>query len=153
MKQVKKIFFSFKLYLRIFWKAMPNRGYFLKQKIVRGVKEGKDRFTALICVSMMGEKIKPMIIGKSANPRSFPKDNHTHQKYFYYHSSSNAWVTTIVFLKYLLILNVKFKAERRSIALLLDNCSSHHVDESLLTNIKLFFLPPNTTEVYICCEF
>jgi hypothetical protein len=114
---------------------------------IHGVKESRDRFTALICVSMTGEKMKPMIIGKSANPRSFPSNNLTHQKYFYYESSSNAWVTSAIFLRYLLILNVKFRAEGRFVALLLDNCSSHHIDEALLTNIKLFFLPPNTTAI------
>lgn len=51
---------------------MPNRGFFFKDKILHGVKEPKDRFTALLTVNMLGEKTKPMIVGKSQVPRSFP---------------------------------------------------------------------------------
>jgi hypothetical protein len=131
--------------LGIFWKAMPHRSFFLKGKVAHGVKEGKDRFTAILAVSMEGEKLKPMIIGKSAKPRLFPSS--ILPRNFYYESSSKAWITTAIFLKYLLILNIIFKSEDRSVAIILDNCSPHNVDSSLLSNIKLFFLPPNTTSI------
>jgi hypothetical protein len=126
---------------------MPHKGYFFKGKVVPGTKESKDRFTVVLGVSMCGEKLKPMIIGKSNHPRSFPTNKLTYTKFFYYEHSSNAWLTSLIFLKYLLILDVKFKSEERSVALLLDNCSSHHIDETLLSNIKLFFFPVNTTAI------
>jgi hypothetical protein len=128
----------------IFWKAMPNRSLIISGKCSHGVKEGKDRFTAMIVVSMIGEKIPPMIIGRSEQPRTFPKHCN---KPFYYSSSKNAWLTNFIFLKYLNILNNKFVAEKRMIALILDNCSSHSIGDSVFSNIKLFFLPPNTTAV------
>jgi hypothetical protein len=68
---------------------MPNKGYFLPDKTRHGIKESKDRFTALLCVSMQGEKIKPMIIGKSASPRSFPHKQLETIKYFYYKENEN----------------------------------------------------------------
>lgn len=124
---------------------MPHRSYYPKGNVQHGVKEGKDRFTAILMTSMLGEKIKPMIIGKSVKPRSFPTN--LLKRNFQYESSSKAWVTSTIFLKYLLMLNVMFKNKKRNVAIILDNCSSHSVDTKLLTNISLFFLPPNTTSI------
>lgn len=40
-----------------------------------------------------------------------------------------------------------FESQNRSVAIILDNCSSHNVESSDLTKIKLYFLPPNTTSI------
>jgi hypothetical protein len=133
---------QFSLYVGLFWKAMPHRGYFFNGKQVHGVKEGKDRFTVILVTSMLGEIIRPMIVGKSVKLRSFPT-----KKSFYYESSPLAWVTTEILLKYLLMMNSKFKREERSVAVVLDNCPCHRVNSELLTHIKLYFLPPNTTSI------
>lgn len=129
----------------VFWRMMPHRSFFFKDKVFHGVKEPKDRFTALLTVSMVGEKVKPMIVGKSQLPRSFPKSNFLPN--FYYAFSPSAWVTSSIFLRYLLILNEMFKSQNRKTAVILDNCASHNVHTSDLTHIKLFFLPPNTTSI------
>jgi hypothetical protein len=113
--------------------------------VSHGIKEGKDRFTALLATSAVGEKLKPMIVGRSENPRTFPKQ--TQQLSFYYASSASAWMTSVIFLRYLLIMNVIFKAQNRCVAVILDNCSCHKIDETVLSNIELFFLPPNTTAI------
>ena len=36
-----------------------------------GVKTAKERITVLLCASATGEKLKPLVIGRSANPRCF----------------------------------------------------------------------------------
>jgi hypothetical protein len=129
----------------VFWRALPHKSFFVKGMVSHGVKEARERFTAVLVVSMVGEKVTPMIVGKCMNPRSFPRNNIG--KKFHYTSSSNAWVTTDIFKKYLRILDSVFQKQNRKIALILDNCSSHTMEESSLTNIKLFFLPPNTTSI------
>jgi len=34
-------------------------------------KIAKERLTVLLCISMYGEKLKPLVIGKSVKPRCF----------------------------------------------------------------------------------
>ena len=41
--------------------------------------------------------------------------------------------------------NLKMRAQSRTVALILDNCSGHIVASR--SNVQLFFLPPNTTAV------
>ena len=40
-----------------------------------GGKRSKERITVSLCASMTGEKLKPLVIGKSAKPRAFNKRN------------------------------------------------------------------------------
>lgn len=54
-----------------------------------------------------------------------------------------AWMTASVMEEWLIDFNGRMVRQNRKICLLLDNATSHpHLD---LTNIKLIFLPPNTT--------
>jgi hypothetical protein len=129
----------------VFYKAMPNKSYFVKGKYNHGIKKFKQRFTALICVNMIGEKLKPLIIGKSTLPRSFPKFYKPSS--FMYESQNNSWLTSPIFLKYILYLNAYFKSNNRFVAMILDNCTSHNIDTSLISNIQFFFLPANTTAI------
>jgi len=83
--------------------------------------------------------------GKSKNPRCFkgvrslPVD---------YYSNANAWMTSIVFNDWL----VKWDLElERKIVLLVDSCTSH-TNNSLLKNIKVIFLPANTTSLIQICD-
>jgi hypothetical protein len=94
----------------LFWKALPHKSFFMKGSCPHGIKDGKERFTVILTVSMEGEKERPMIVGKSMNPRSFPKN--PSQRAFYYNSSSNAWVTTTIFGDYLKILDKSFRNQQ-----------------------------------------
>ena len=55
-------------------------------------------------------------------------------------------MTSDIFVSYLTTLNKKFIREKRRILPFLDNCASHPHDLSL-SNIRLAFLPANTTSV------
>ena len=61
-----------------------------------------------------------------------------------YHHSPNAWMTAEIFTAYIKKLDVSFGRQQRKTALLLDNASVHKVNVQL-QNIKLIFLPANTT--------
>ncbi|EIE81119.1 hypothetical protein RO3G_05824 [Rhizopus delemar RA 99-880] len=60
------------------------------------------------------------------------------------HYSTNAWMTNEIFTAYVKKLNVAFGRQNRKIALLLDSASDHKI-KIPLNNIKLIFLPANTT--------
>lgn len=56
-------------------------------------------------------------------------------------------MTGDIFRSWLLELDQRMRAENRSILLLVDNVSSHQVGNIDLTNVRLEFLPKNTTAV------
>jgi len=58
---------------RFFWKGVPNRSLVLQGEKCKAGKLAKERLTiALLCLAI-GEKIKPLVIGKSQMPRAFNK--------------------------------------------------------------------------------
>ena len=90
----------------------------------------------------MGEKLKPLVIGRSENPRAFKNMNKCKLPATY-RWNKKAWMTSSLFEEYLNDLNHKMKKSNRSILLLLDNATPH-VDLPL-SNVKLVFYPPNCT--------
>jgi hypothetical protein len=107
--------------------------------------QGKEKFSAILVVSSCGEKVKPGIVSSSKSPRCF--GGKIFHKSFLYYSQTNSWVDKKIFQNYLKILDNKFKMESRKIALILDNCSVHSLDEMILSNVELFFLSPKTTPI------
>ena len=60
------------------WKSLPKRTYAVRGKPIKAKKLMKDRVTILVGAAMDGYKFKPLVIGKSQNPRCFKnvgKDN------------------------------------------------------------------------------
>ena len=102
----------------------------------------KERLTIALCASVMGEKLTPLIIGKSAKPRCF-KNISIKSITLTYLSNKKAWMTSYIFDNWLRTFNDKMRREERNVLLFLDNAPSHpHIS---LSNIKLQFFPPNTT--------
>ena len=65
-----------------------------------------------------------------------------------YFSSANAWMTNLIFNNWL----IKWDRElRQKIILLIDNCTAHTNNLSL-KNIKIIFLPSNTTSLIQPCD-
>lgn len=99
--------------------------------------------TVLLCCNMSGtEKLTPLVIGKSKSPRCFKSVRHFPCDY---HSQRRAWMTADALKKWLKKLDAKMRAENRKIALFVDNCPAHPKDLDFLTNVRVVFLPPNTT--------
>ncbi len=126
----------------LFYRALPSRSLVQKGESCKGGKQAKDRITVLLCASAAGEKLRPLVIGKSQNPRSFrgyPKTSLGVN----YHANTKAWMTTSLFETWLKKLNNQMRTQDRKILLFMDNCGAHpHIE---LSNIELAFLPPNTT--------
>jgi len=108
-------------------------------------KFSKERITLLLCMSQTGEKIKPLIIGKSKRPHSF-KNQYIENLNLEYENNAKAWMSLDIFSKWLLRLNELFKLQKRKILLLLDNAPVHPINIEL-SNIELFYFPPNVTSL------
>ncbi|XP_063875817.1 tigger transposable element-derived protein 1-like [Scylla paramamosain] len=137
----------------LFWKRMPERSYIHKEeKSMPGFKAFKDRLTLLFGGNIAGFKLKPFLIYHAENPRTF-KNVNRHVLPVYYRSNKKAWMTQALFedwflncfipqvREYCLENTIPFK-----ILLVLDNAPGHpsHLPD-LHPNMKVVFLPPNTT--------
>jgi hypothetical protein len=91
---------------------------------------------------MLGEEMKPLVIGKARQPRCFNKTNPDSLPVIY-RSNKKAWMTSKIYEEYLQILNRKMKRQKRNILLFVDNAPCHQ--DTLLSNVQVKFLPPNTT--------
>ena len=129
----------------LFFKCLPEKNHVFKAQKWAGGKMSKERVTMLVTASMTGEKLPLFVIGKYANPRCFKGVKKLPVSY---DSNTKAWMTSVLFEKWLRKLDFRMQKEGRKIALVLDNCSSHP-DIKGLTHVKLVFLPPppppNTT--------
>jgi hypothetical protein len=127
----------------------PNRT--LANVSVSGTKESKERMSIGVCCNASGnDKLKLLLISKVKRPRCFGKvfdpNNIVH-----YYNNEKAWMTTIIFEDWLKKWNAKLKLQNRCILLLVDNASSHNTDLTF-SNIRIHFLPPNTTSILQPCD-
>ena len=126
----------------LFFRQTENKRLFARGEKCSGGKKVKLRMTVSLCSSLLGEKVKPLVIWRYANPHCF-KGIKKNQLSVEYYSNKNAWMTSGVFETWLKKLNRKMASEKRKILLFLHNASSHPTVE--YSNEKLQFFPPNTT--------
>ena len=128
-----------------FYRALPDKSLSEKAKKCKGGKKSKERLTVAFFVSATGERRKPVVIGKYANPRclkNINKDDLPCQ----YLNQQKAWMTSDILHKLLSQLNSSFKAQNRSILLFIDSAGCHPYDlKGRYSNIKLVFFPVNCT--------
>lgn len=132
----------------LYFRALPEHTYAFKCDKAKGVKINKERLTILCCVNMRGEKRDLFVIGKSKSPRCFKGVKKLPVQY---DANKNAWMTAVIFNQWLEIWDKELGVSKRKIALLIDNCSAHKVNLNL-TNIKVIFLPANTTSLIQPCD-
>ncbi|KAH0817235.1 hypothetical protein GEV33_005556 [Tenebrio molitor] len=125
----------------LFFRALPDKTLVLKSEKCTGGKMSKERLTVLHCVSVSGEK-EP-VIGKAARPRAFKKLN-VNSLPVTWKFNKKAWMIGEIMTEWLLQFDRKIGLQKRKIVLFMDNAGSHPRDLKL-TNIKIIFLPPNTT--------
>jgi hypothetical protein len=127
----------------LFWRLMPNKTYSLQNKKCEGGKKSKERVTIMLCTNMDGsEKLKMLFIGKSKNPRCMKKIN-KRQLPVTYKANKKSWINSELFKEFLTEINKDMILKNRKILLFVDNCTAH--PNCTFTNIKLEFLPKNTT--------
>lgn len=127
----------------LFYKCLPNKTLTLKDDACHGGKNSKERITVMVGANMSGkEKLRLLVIGKSKNPRVFKNVTSLEVDY---RSNRKSWMTSAIFEEWIFKLDKKMRDQNRKIALILDNCPAHPNVSSKLSNVNLFFLPPNTT--------
>lgn len=127
----------------LFFRSLPNKSMMQKSEEARGGKIPKERLTISFCVSAAGEKEKPLIIWRSQRPRCF-KGKDLNCLGVSWYSNQKAWMTSFIFEDWLVNFDKKMRNQDRKILLVLDNAACH-AHGTQLTNIKLLYLPPNTT--------
>ncbi|KAL7310956.1 hypothetical protein PS15m_012382 [Mucor circinelloides] len=137
--------------IRIYYEQQPTRT--ICEKPMGGSKKSKNRFTTGLLTNYDGSyKGHPIVIGRKKTPKAATKKLALYRRitcigqshYVEYHSSPSAWMTTEVFRKYIKRLNSSSIYAKRKVAILVDKASVHKLTEEF-SNIKLIFLPANTT--------
>lgn len=125
-----------------FYCAPPRAS--ISARPLSGRKISKKRITvAIACNSDGTTKLPLLFVGSSRQPRCFKGKSST-ELGIDYASTPKAWMNTELFQSWVVRFNEKMRAEDRHVMLLLDNASSHRVEEPL-SNVTLQMLPPNTT--------
>ena len=73
---------------------------------------------------MLGEKLKPLVIGQSRKPRCF-RNIDQHILPVIYRNNKKAWMTSKIYEDYLQTLDNKMRRQKRHIILFVDNAPSH----------------------------
>lgn len=126
----------------LFFRLTPDKTLKFKGEKCIGGKLSKDRITVLVCANMDGtEKRALTVIGKSNKPRCF---KHVKNLPVHYLANTKAWMTGDFFKSELQRWDHELMKENKKVLLLLDNCPAHPKIDTL-KNIKLVFLPANST--------
>ena len=125
----------------LFWRLLSNRMYKIRNNKFMTGKKGKERVSVFVCTNQTGsDKRKLLVIGKYERPRCFKNKTLP----VIYRNNENSWMTSKLFIQYMKRFNNEMKRKNRNIVII-DNCPSHPIID--LSNIKMIFLPPNTTSV------
>ena len=128
-----------------FWNVLPDHGFIQKARQCKGGKRSKQRFTIAFLVNAAGDKETPIVVWNSENHRCFRGFDKNSLPVKFYHQRK-AWMTREILDLVLTGFNQKMKAQRWLVALFLDNAGYHPQDlQGKKSNIKVAFLPPNTT--------
>ena len=126
----------------LFFQCLPNKTYHFKAEKCSGGKNSKVRITGHVAANAVGEKLPIFVIGKSKKPRCFKNVTSLPCRY---RAQKKSWMDRSLF-EWVREINAMFLEQGRKIVLIIDNCPAHP-DVDGLSNVKLIFLPPNTTSV------
>ncbi len=136
----------------LFYKLQRNQT--LASCAQAGKKVNKDRLTvAVICDALGNKKTRPIVIGKHKKPHCFGRWDANSIVDYYFNSTS--WMTMDIFETWLLKFNKQMKFQNQRVLLLVDNAGGHNLTDEFkkkITNVDVYFLPPNTTSVIQPCD-
>ena len=123
-----------------FFRALPNKSLSQASGNCTGGKRSKERLTCAFFVNASGDKEKPIIIGKSANPRCFRGVSDSATLPCEYFSQPKALMESDILTEILRKLNGRLRREKRTIVLLMDNAPCHPEDlNDKFSQIKIVF--------------
>lgn len=117
----------------LFYRCTPDKTLEFVGKECHDGKKSKERLTVGLGVNCTGtDKLEPIVIGKSLNPRCFKNVKSLPVEY---DANKTAWMTSEICLRYFEKLNER-----------MDSCPAHPKDLlSKLQNIEFAYFPVNTT--------
>ena len=131
----------------LYYRATPDGSLCYAYQQLSGSKKAMDRVTILCCANMSGnDKVKLLVIGKSKKPRCF-KGINVDTLPVSYRANKNAWMTSLLLEEWITRWDSALGKQSRKILLLVDNYCTAHPALDTLKNIRLEFLPPNTTSL------
>jgi hypothetical protein len=98
----------------LYYRALEDKTLAVKGLSVSVTKVSKDRITVLFACSADGEKLKPLVIAKSINPRCL-KNVKCDSLGVYYVANRNAWMTNEIFMNCLKSVNKDMRKQGRSV--------------------------------------
>ncbi|GBN95552.1 Tigger transposable element-derived protein 6 [Araneus ventricosus] len=106
----------------LFIQYLPQKTLTIKKEKCFGGKQSKAILTVMLGANMTGhQKLKPLVIGRSKNPRCL-KDAKSLE--LVYDFNKKSWMTSEICEKWVQKLDKRMIAECRKIALVFDNCPS-----------------------------
>ncbi|KAJ0396814.1 hypothetical protein ATCC90586_005323 [Pythium insidiosum] len=112
-----------------------------------GVSRLNKRFVgAFACNADGSEKLQPLFISHFEQPRCF-KDKSAEHHGVQYFWNSKAWMTGVIFSKWLQRLDFAMASQKRKVLLILNEAPSHAVAHLELSNVVIYFLPEAMTAI------
>ncbi|XP_059217624.1 tigger transposable element-derived protein 6-like [Stomoxys calcitrans] len=128
----------------LLYKALPGGTLANRSDQPSGSKISKDRITLLFITNSTGSDKYVFSVGKSSNSRCFKGKNLPVN----YSANKKAWMTSILWTEIIKELDLKFQKKTKNILLFIDNAACHKIsDDVTLKNIRIEYLPPNTTSI------
>ncbi|XP_055858499.1 tigger transposable element-derived protein 6-like [Episyrphus balteatus] len=125
------------------FRALPNGTLTKKGSTPTGGKIDKGRLTLLFLCNADGTFKKVIAIGKPKNPRCFKGKTIP----LPYYSQNKAWMTSSLWSKLIKEFDNEMIRQKRKVLLFVDNAACHKVDNLEIENVKIEFLPANTTSI------
>src|SRR5688500_13815394 len=97
-----------------FYRALLDKSLATKGEECKGGKHAKYCITLVLICLAVGEKLTPLVIGKSVKPPCFRNINLNQIKCAYL-NSKKAWMVNALFNQWLLDLNPKMKCEYQKV--------------------------------------
>jgi hypothetical protein len=135
----------------LYWKSSPDNS--LASEELQGGETDKSRITATFCCNADGShKLDIFFIAKALRPRAFKGIKHIESLGCQWKKTGKGWMNGTVFQEFLDWF--KQQVGNRKVLLLIDGYGAHHTGlDCWITsgksadNIRVEFLPPNTTSV------
>jgi len=129
----------------LFYKQAGNRTYICSNDDKSSGKFSKHRVSILLATISDGEKLHAVIVGKAKKPHYFKGLNISNLR-VRYRNNYKSWMIRDIFTEWLRDLNKIMKSNNSNNLLLLGNPYVHMKDQQL-SQVKLFYLPINTTSL------
>ena len=111
-----------------FFRALPSKSIADNSRSCTGGKKSEESLTYAFVVNASGDKEKPIVYGKSANPRCFRGIADKSDLPCRYFNQPKAWMETDILEEIVGKLNGRLRRENRRILLFMDNTPCHPED-------------------------